>query len=152
MKNFQTSLKHSQKSQGLFTKDSLGERGIENELLLEFQINYLKEIRLKKSSSSCYISEIEGFVYGPFTSRFWMIRKHMMMMDQKTFKESLPFHGWDCITLNVRNKGDIYLIIRNEEVMSKFLKFLIYTLETVDGRRGTVLPILKTATANLKQR
>lgn len=78
-----------------------------------------------------------------------MIRKHTMMLDQKTFREHLPFHGWDCITLNVKNKGDIYLIIRNEKVMSMFLKFLIYTLETVDGRRGTVLPILNRAKANL---
>ena len=96
----------------------MAEQGIENELLLEFHMNYLREIKLKPSSSSCYLEEIDGFVYGPFTSRFWMIRKHTMMMDQKTYREALPFHAWDCITLNVKNKGDIYLIIRNENVMS----------------------------------
>lgn len=35
--------------------------------------------------------------------------------------------------------------------MTKFLKFLIYTLETVDGRRGTVLPLLSKAKANYRK-
>ena len=30
-----------------------------------------------KSKSSCKLSEIQGFVYGGFNSRFWMLRKHI---------------------------------------------------------------------------
>ena len=51
--------------------------GVEHNVKLEFQMKYLQEIKLMKSSSSCLISEIEGFVYGPFTSRFWVMRKHI---------------------------------------------------------------------------
>ena len=47
-----------------------------------------------------------------------MIRKHTMLMDAKKYRESLPFYAWDCVTLHVRNKGDIYLIIHNENVMN----------------------------------
>ena len=35
--------------------------------------------------------------------------------------------------------------------MTKFIKFLIHTLETVDGRRGTVLPLLAKAKANFRK-
>ena len=56
--------------------------GIENEAILDYQVNDTKDIVLDKSSSSCYFQDIEAFVYGPFTSRFWMLRKHIMMMDK----------------------------------------------------------------------
>ena len=69
------------------------------------------------------------------------MRKHV---NQLTIKElmKLPFYAWDCLTLSVKNKGDIYLVIRNEEVMTKFLKFLIYSLQTIDGNRATATTLL----------
>jgi len=30
-----------------------------------------------KSKGSCLISEITGFLYGGFSTRFWMLRKHI---------------------------------------------------------------------------
>ena len=54
----------------------------------------------------------------------------------------IPFYAWDCLTLSIKNKGDINLVIRNEEVMTKFLKFLIYSMQTVDGKRGTATALL----------
>ena len=30
------------------------------------------------SSASCKVSEIKGFIYGGFSSRFWMLRKHII--------------------------------------------------------------------------
>lgn len=68
---------------------------------------------LHSSSSSCYISDIESFVYGPFTSRFWMLRKHIMMMD-KTMIAKIPFYGWECLSLQLKNRGDVYILIQNE--------------------------------------
>ena len=50
------------------------------------------------------------------------------------------FYAWDCITLSIKDKWDIYLIIRCESIMSNFLKLLIAKTETIDGRRGSVLP------------
>ena len=50
-----------------------------------------------------------------------------------------PFYAWDCITLSLKNKWDIYLIIKNEKVMSDFLKLLIYRTESMDGFRGSAI-------------
>lgn len=88
-------------------------QGIEHDVCLEYQLDYLKAIRLDKSDSSCFISEIEGFVFGPFTSRFWVMRKHMNQLTSHELANA-PFYAWDCLTLQIKNKGDVYLIIKNE--------------------------------------
>jgi len=53
---------------------------------------------LSPSSSSCKISDIIGFVYGGFSSRFWMFRKHIMSMTDSDL-QSLPFYCWECLTI-----------------------------------------------------
>ena len=106
-------------------------------------MNVMNDFELKVSSSSCYLDEIENFVYGPFTSRFWMLRKHILCMDKNQLIDDPPFFAWDCITLNLRNKWDLYLIIRSEHAMSMLLKLLINHLETIDGFRGTSAPFQK---------
>lgn len=78
--------------------DLPGQRGIENEVILEYLINTAQDFVLDGSSSSCYIDDIEAFVFGPFTSRFWLLRKHIMMLDKQKVA-SMPFYGWDCISL-----------------------------------------------------
>lgn len=50
-------------------------KGIAHQIELDFEVEFLKKYKLVKSESSCLISEIEGFVFGPFTSRFWIMRK-----------------------------------------------------------------------------
>lgn len=50
----------------VLTPDEAAELGFEHDVQLEFQINVMKEIELVKSQSSCQVSEIEGFIYGPF--------------------------------------------------------------------------------------
>jgi len=72
-----------------------------------------------------------------------MMRKHFLNMDTKELTNNCPFYSWDCITLQIKNKGDLYLIIKNEHCMSQLLKFLIYSLETADGTRGTLVPLIK---------
>lgn len=48
-----------------------------------------------KSWASCNVDEIEGFIYGPFSSRFWMTRKHINSIDNtKGKKMKLPFYAW----------------------------------------------------------
>ena len=37
----------------------------------------LIEMKQVKSNASCNISDIKGFVYGGFSSRFWLLRKHI---------------------------------------------------------------------------
>ena len=61
----------------------------------------LQQFLLKKSNSSCNISDITGFIYGPFSSRFWVMRKYISMKEPHKLKipGEVPFNAWDCITL-----------------------------------------------------
>ena len=119
--------------------------GIENESLLQFQKNILKDFELKESSSSCFLSDIQSFVYGPFTSRFWMLRKHILLMDKNKLQKDPPFYGWDCITITVKTSlgdlQDISLIIRSESTMTNFLKLLIHRLETLNGHKDSAVKL-----------
>ena len=38
------------------------------------------------SSSSCQVKNILGLIYGGFTSRFWIYRKHLSMLDHDFVK------------------------------------------------------------------
>ncbi len=51
----------------------------------------------------------------------------------------MPFYGWECLTLQLKNRGDVYFLIQNEKVMADFLKLLIYELKTMDGNAGSAL-------------
>lgn len=55
--------------------------GLENKDLLEYQVNDQKMYKLDISSSSFYFDNIESFTFGPFTTRFWLLRKHLMTLD-----------------------------------------------------------------------
>jgi len=76
-----------------------GNDEFENDLDLDFHLNYMKDYSLKESISSFNLSDIENFVYGPFTSRFWLLRKHMLHIEKSKLKNDSPFYGWDCVTL-----------------------------------------------------
>ena len=103
--------------------------------------NKRKLYSLRVSSSSCRLDDIQGFVYGGMTSRFWMLRKHINSLSSEYFKKNtLPFYSWDCITLQLEDK-EVYLVINNEKQMEAFIKLLIYKLETIDGNRGSATPL-----------
>ena len=53
-----------------------------------------------------------------------------------------PFYAWECITLQIKGRPDIYLIIRNDKIMHMFIKLLIYKTKSLDGRRGTMEPAI----------
>lgn len=100
-----------------------------------------------KSNASCYLKDIKSFVYGGFSSRFWMFRKHINFLDIELL-DRLPFYAWECISLQTEERS-IDLVIKDEQQMMIFIKFLIYTLRTVDGIRGSAEPYL--AYVNNKQ-
>ena len=75
------------------------------------------------------------------SSRFWMLRKHIISMSKKDLK-NVPFNSWNCITLQISNR-DVDLVIRNDSDMEKFLKFLIYNLKTLDGTRDSASKLIK---------
>ena len=62
-------------------------------------------------------------------------------MPKKKLLLDAPFYAWDCISISIKNKWDIYLIIKNEKVMSDFLKLLIYKTETINGFRGSSIKL-----------
>lgn len=71
------------------------------------------------------------------------MRKHMNKLSVRDLTHYAPFYAWDCVTLNLKERGDVYLIIRNEKIMTMFLKLLIYELKTIDGKRGTAEKLIK---------
>jgi hypothetical protein len=94
-----------------------------------------------KSSASCKIEDIVSFVYGGLTSRFWVHRKHVNALPPDQI-DLVPFNSWDCITLQLKHR-DVDLVIRSGTQMNMFLKFLIYSLETFDGKRGSASQLVK---------
>ena len=115
--------------------------GVESEALLDHEINTLKLYKLKESSLSCHIDDIGSFVVGATTSRFWALRKHINLTSSLDIaQEKIPFYSWQCLTLNLRGRK-LYLVIKNEAMMIMLIKYLIGTLNTVDGSRGSAQKI-----------
>lgn len=50
------------------------------------------------SSASCNLADIQNFIVGGGSSRFWMLRKHINDLPRHLFKK-LPLFAWNCITL-----------------------------------------------------
>ena len=99
-----------------------------------------QEFDLVKSSASCLISEINSFIYGGFSSRFWMLRKHINSFGRNELHK-LPFYNWNCITLRL-DRRDVDLVIKDDAQMATFVKFLIYSLQTLDGKKNTASQLL----------
>jgi len=81
------------------------------------------------------VSDITGFMFGGFSSRFWMLRKHINSLTIEDLHNS-PFYSWNCITINNKER-DIDLVIRNEEHMMNLIRFLILVTTTVNGQKDT---------------
>lgn len=108
------------------------------------------QFNLKKSSASTDIDDIQGIIYGGISSRFWVYRKHLICMDYDKIKKNskhnrkfdgdksgvIPFFAWQCVTLQLKDRY-VDLVIKNEQKMKLFLKFLVMSLNTIDGSRGT---------------
>lgn len=63
-------------------------------------------------------------------------------MDKKDTanEKNFPFFPWECITILLKDR-EIDLVIRNEENMKMFIRFLVYSLKTVDGNTNSALLI-----------
>lgn len=109
----------------------------ENDELLDFYSNWMNDFTLKQSNSSFNLDDIQNFSYGPYTSRFWMLRKHILLLDKKKFMEKPTFFGWNCITIKIKEKWDVHLVFGSERSCQNFLKLLIHRLESVDGKPGS---------------
>ena len=109
--------------------------GLENEHNLKNQT----EFTIARSNSSCLLKDMKGFIYGGISSRFWLLRKHLNLVDDV---KKMPFYTWECITLELETR-DVYLVIKNEKTMNQFIKILCHFLNTVDGNRDSAAGIKK---------
>ena len=72
---------------------------------------------------------IKGFIYGAFSSRFWILRKHINSIPLSNFKLGIvPFYAWECITIETKNRY-IDLVIKDEDKMMYLIVYLINTLQ-----------------------
>ena len=55
--------------------------------------------------------------------------------------ECVPFYSWQCISLQLDHRH-VDLVIRNEEDMNKFLKFIIFEMQTLNGTRGSAISLI----------
>jgi len=101
-------------------------------------MSFTKEI----SKATCNVCDIKSFVYGGFSSRFWLLRKHIISMDRKKLLEDLPFYCWECLTIQT-DKIDFNIVIRDQQEMTKVLEFLIVSLNTVDGQRNSAKHLME---------
>ena len=69
-----------------------------------------------------------------------MLRKHVNSLSKSELDE-LPFHSWNCITLQL-GRRDVDLVIKNDNDMQIFLSFLVYSLCTLDGTRNSAKNLL----------
>ena len=59
-----------------------------------------RDFVFKKSNSSFALDDIESIIYGGTSSRFWMLRKHMITMNVKKVKKGqAAFYAWQCLTI-----------------------------------------------------
>jgi hypothetical protein len=99
---------------------------------------------IQPSSASCYLSQIKSISFGGFSSRFWSLRKHILSTEFQFQKPlNLPFYSWQCISLSLHNR-DVDIVIKNERLQNKLVKYLLYKLETIDGIAGSATSLLKT--------
>ena len=97
-----------------------------------------------KSSATCNVEDITGIIFGGFSSRYWMLRKHVNSLPRQMLI-NLPFFSWNCLTLLLENR-EIDLVVRDEEDMKTLLKFLCYKMETIDGSRGSATALIEAMT------
>jgi hypothetical protein len=69
-----------------------------------------------------------------------MMRKHIacMTIDQL---DSAPFYSWDCITIQLDDRY-IDLVIENHKDMKMFIRFLVFSIKTIDGIRNSAIQLL----------
>jgi hypothetical protein len=96
-----------------------------------------KEFNLKVSSASFHLNDVIGFIFGGQSSRFWMLRKHMINLNHS---QKMPFYAWECITLQLVHR-EVDLVIPNESDMLDLLMILIDHLKTVDGKKGSQIHV-----------
>ena len=147
-KQFQVYLKKFRNQQPPITKYSTSYGTYkEYQELIRLQKQREKDFEWKLSQCSFKINEIEGFIFGGFSSRFWSFRKQMnlidMTIDTEETRKQIPFYPWECITIQCKCR-DLDLVIKNQKDMQNLLKFLYYKRNLIDKDTSLIKNIAKT--------
>lgn len=67
------------------------------------------------------------------------------LRDNEDYNCLYPFFAWQCISLIFETRT-LDLVIKNENDMNRFIKFLIRATRSVDGTAGTADYLIKAAT------
>jgi len=130
---------------GSLTNTSILSQDIDKELILKQitrdEFNDRVIYKRFKSDASCKIEDITSFVFGGFSSRFWLLRKHISSMEVSDLK-NLPFYCWECLTIQTIHKN-INIVVKNEKDMKMLLEFLIISLKSLDGSRGSAEKLME---------
>ena len=126
--------------------------------------NIQNEFMMKVSNSCCKIEDIRGIIYGGMSSRFWLYRKHIIYLDSQydnaiiddnddshqvnvNYKPpkqqtKVPFFSWECITLELPGRN-IDLVIKDENDMMKFIKYLIWKLDMINNKKQSGAKVME---------
>ena len=53
----------------------------------------------------------------------------------------MPYFAWQCISLTLSHR-EVDIVIKNEKEQNNLVKFLLYKLNTVDGKAGSANKLL----------
>lgn len=111
-------------------------RGKNSEIMEE---NFVegRDFVYKKSNSSMALDDIQGILYGGLSSRFWMLRKHMICSNVKKMVDGLTaFYSWQCLTIQLKHR-EVDLVIPNQRDMDDVLEVIIDAMNTVNGQKNS---------------
>ena len=96
------------------------------------------------------MKDIKGIIIGGISSRFWMLRKHMNIINNSMYTNyKIPFFAWECLTIQLTNR-DIDLVIKNEKDMDDLLMVLVHAINTADGNQGSANAVTRYVFNNQK--
>lgn len=79
--------------------DQVDDEGLEDDDVIHYELHD-REYYLKVSDASFDLDDVQAFVVGPATSRFWMLRKYINSLSAEQVKKyGMPFYSWQCITI-----------------------------------------------------
>ena len=97
----------------------------------------------QENISEIEISKITGFIYGSFSTRFWMMRIGLNDTISDSIERGstkgvvLPFYAWQCISLQTESR-DVDLVIPDDQQLKMFIQFLMIKLNTKNGLKHSL--------------
>ena len=83
-------------------------------------MNYKKSGRIKKYS----VDDIEGFIFGGFNSRFWLMKNYINMIKPDKLTDEMLC--WNMISIKIKGEQkQCNLVLKNESEMDILIQMLL---------------------------